>query len=362
MDKKITFFINSFRGGGTEKTCVTLANSLIDCGWDIDIIVLNLNNAVLQTELNNKILLTVLNVSHTRSVFFKLIKYLYIHKPKKIFAFNHQLAVLLTIVRSIFRFNYQIIARNSSTLSKKNNVEKSFWHKYIVNRIVLCLYRNVDKIIAQSNGMENDLINNYKIPQNKTVVINNPINPAIEYYLKNSSLENYKKKYLLCVGRLESVKAFHYAISAFARIKNDYKELRLKIVGKGILEKDLKNLASEIGVLESVDFEGFKKDLIPYYLGAKATILTSIYEGFPNVLVESISLGTPVVAFDCPCGPNEIIINGVNGFLVRYQDVDHFDTSLRATLDMKWQTSKIIDTAFRFSSQQIIKKYVQTLS
>lgn len=358
----MTFFVTSFRCGGTERICVTLANTLIDCGWDIDIIVLNLNNSVLQTELNNKINLTVFNVNHTRKVFLKLIKYLIIHKPKKILAFNHQFSVILIIIRAIFSFKFQIIARNMSTLSKKNDTENSFWHKHIVNRFIRLFYRNVDMVIAQSKGMKDDLINNYKIPEEKCVIIHNPVNPSIEHYLKDNPFKNYEKKYLLCVGRLESVKSFHYAIRSFAQIKNDYKELRLKIVGEGNLRKDLITLATKLGVLESVDFEGFKKDIIPYYLGAKATILTSIYEGFPNVLIESIALGTPVVAFDCPCGPNEIIINGVNGFLVRFQDNEHLENSLRATLDKEWQTSKIIDTALNFSSQQVIKKYVQIFS
>jgi len=65
-----------------------------------------------------------------------------------------------------------------------------------------------------------------------------------------------------------------------------------------------------------VGFEGFKKDMIPYYLSAKATVLTPLYEGFPNVLVESITLGTPAIAFNCPSRPSEIIVDGINGFLV----------------------------------------------
>jgi glycosyltransferase involved in cell wall biosynthesis len=58
-----------------------------------------------------------------------------------------------------------------------------------------------------------------------------------------------------------------------------------------------------------------------YYRRAKATLLTSFFEGFPNVLVESIALGTPVISFDCPSGPADIIIPGVNGILVPNQDI-----------------------------------------
>ena len=121
---------------------------------------------------------------------------------------------------------------------------------------------------------------------------------------------------------MEKEKAFHHAIKAFAKLSNEFPKLRLKIVGKGSLEKKLKQIAKDYKVDDRVDFEGFQKNLIPYYIHAKATVLTSLFEGFPNVLIESIFLNTPVVAFDCNSGPGEIIKDGINGYLVKYQDVD----------------------------------------
>src|SRR5690606_20164019 len=141
-----------------------------------------------------------------------------------------------------------------------------------------------------------------------------------------------KEDYFLCVGRLEAQKAFHYAIHAFHDVLKDYPYVRMKIIGKGSLERDLKKLAADLGVEGSVDFEGFKENVIPYYIKARATVLTSLYEGFPNVLLESIALGTPVLAFDCPSGPKEIVVDGVNGWLINYQDVDGLARSMRKVL------------------------------
>ena len=113
-----------------------------------------------------------------------------------------------------------------------------------------------------------------------------------------------------------------------------------------------------------VNFEGFQSELIPYYTRAKATVLTSIYEGFPNVLVESMSAGTPVIAFDCPSGPRDIIIPNENGILVDYLNVADFAqaiidiTSGNVTFDKK----RIIDSCKRFDIKETIEQYLSLLA
>lgn len=109
-------------------------------------------------------------------------------------------------------------------------------------------------------------------------------------------------------------------------------------------------------------FLGFKKNPIPYYLRAKATILTSLYEGFPNVLIDSIALGTPVISFNCPNGPKEIIIDGVNGFLIENRSEGVFVTKLKEMLQNKLGREKIIESLKKYSSSVIIEKYEQIIS
>jgi glycosyltransferase involved in cell wall biosynthesis len=175
-------------------------------------------------------------------------------------------------------------------------------------------------------------------------------------------LENDKENYILCIGRLVPVKAFNYAIEAFARIIVDNPFLRLKILGQGILEKELKQQTKDLNISDKVDFEGYHKDIIPYYLHARLTVLTSLYEGFGCVLNEPIALGTPVVAFDCSGGPKEVIQSGVNGYLVRYKDVDHLTECIKLALNRQWDTKTIRATAGRFSSERIIDEYARVLA
>lgn len=359
-NKKITLLISSLAGGGAQGVCVNLANGLADKGWETNLVLLHLDDAAYRDRVSAKVNLVVLGVKHARNSSLALLGYIRKNKPETILAFNYVLPVILVILRGIFRFKCKIISRNINTLSQKQSHATGFWLKHVVRPFVDSFYINSDHIINQCEAMRDDLVALYPNISDKTSVIYNPLAKHIEYYANITDIENIEKQdYLLCVGRLEKQKAFHFAIQAFAKLSRDYPSLRLKIIGKGSLERELKQVVVDLGIVGRVDFEGFQKDLIPYYLHSKAIILTSLYEGFPNVLIESIGLGTPVVAFDCPSGPKEIIINGTNGYLVKYKCLIDLDDKLRLTLNRKWEASMILETVKPFYFENILDKYIQ---
>ena len=358
--KRITLIISSLSGGGAEGICVNIANSLASNGWQVDLVVLNLNNEVYLERISNKINLVVLDVNHTRYSFVPLLKYLLKNKIKSCLVFNHELAVTLVILRILFRLDVKIISRNISVLSIKIEQfrKKNIWERYVVRPLVTYFYQKIDHVVNQCHSMRDDLIRVYPQLHNNSSVIYNPISTHFEDYIKKNNLTKIEKKnYLLCVGRLEEVKAFHYVIEGFAGIAKKFPNLRLKIVGKGSLENDLRQKAIDHNVEDRVDFVGFQKDVIQYYLYAKATILTSLYEGYPNVLLESLAMNTPVIAFDCPGGTNEIIQDGLNGYLVKYQDVDDLKKKLLSLLLNNYNNYDLKNSIKKNKNEQVFKHY-----
>ena len=358
-EPKITLLIHSLRGGGAERVCLTLANGLKQKGWNVNLLVLNLKEAVLQNQLSPEITITDLKTNHARTAFFKIAKYLKQSKPSVVLVFNPQLAVVLVLIRKLFRIRFRIICRNINTLSQKKQDQKKLWHRYVVDALIRYFFHGVDDIICQSEGMKEDLIAHYAVEPNKTIVINNPLNPKIEKAVSDVDWGKIQKKdYFLCVGRLESQKAFHYAIEAFSIVAKRHPTVKLKILGQGSLEAQLKELVRKLNLSDRVDFEGFQKEMATYYLEAKATLLTSLYEGFPNVLIESMAIGTPVVAFDCPSGPREIIYDGENGFLVEYLNTNHLARTLCKVLEQEpLDPLAVHQTVQRYSSKAIIAEY-----
>ncbi|WP_025675215.1 glycosyltransferase [Salinivibrio socompensis] len=124
----------------------------------------------------------------------------------------------------------------------------------------------------------------------------------------------------------------------------------------------MKQCAQDFGVADRVDFEGFQTNMIPYYLHARGTLLTSLYEGFPNVLIESIILGTPVVAFDCPSGPREIIQEGVNGYLVDHLSVDDLQKVCRISLKKPLAREAVQASAYKYFCSDVITNYEAILT
>lgn len=355
-DKKITFILGSLSGGGFEGVCVNLANGLAHRGWTVDLVCLNLKKTELLSKVSGKVNLINLNVNKFSFCFFPILNYIIKNNVKLIVCFHYYFASILVIHRAILKNNFKIVARNNISLSSVQEINSKSLKGRLIFSIVRRLYPLVDHVISQCDDMKEDLISNFKFDSNVVSVIYNPVNEKIENEARIDE-RNEIKPYILFVGRLAEQKRVHIALRVFASISDSYEEIEFKIVGQGSNLNELKRLSEELGIGKRVKFEGFQEDLSRYYCDAHLTVLTSSFEGFPNVLVESITLGTPVISFDCPTGPREIIEEGINGFLVENNNINMFRSKMLDALNLNWDSSLIKKTSIKYRSSVIFDQY-----
>jgi glycosyltransferase involved in cell wall biosynthesis len=356
-NKGITILTNwIIRGGGTEKNTIKIANYLAENEIKINLLVMTKLNNDLETDISDKITVKYLsNKNISLNTYFLLIKYLVRHKPNKVFASNHRLAIILLILRSIIFCNFKISSRcivNLSILFEKKN--------FIVKHLFSLMFRKVDCVIAQCEGMKNDLIGNWKISKDNVYVIYNPV--ATQKNISAFRNKNNIIPKIIFIGRLRPQKAVHYQLHALNIIKKKGIKFKFYIIGEGYLRENLEKDTYTLGLADDISFEGYQKNLEKYYQMADLILLTSIYEGFPNVLIEAMAYGVPAVSFKTPFGPEEIICDGINGFLSEYKNIHDFTNKLLHAIEYKWDKNKIIESTFKFKDEFVMPSYINILS
>ncbi|ALO33661.1 hypothetical protein CMT41_02235 [Colwellia sp. MT41] len=315
MKKNICLFIDTFGAGGAERVCINYANELVKMNFDVTILVFNLNKQFYISELDDAVKIESLDaLTGTRAFSIIIKKKEILDKFDLFIAFNHQIALILFVLKFLLKINKPLIARNVNNLKMDLAAKKgSFIKRNITKFLMRNLYSKMTAYIAQCNAMKESMIESYSIPKEKIEVIYNPVSTTFKKINLKKDID------ILFVGRLTQQKGIDNFIKIITKIYKELPNLHLYIVGQGDLKDDLISSLEELGVHYTHDLQS--GDLVNLYNRAKVTVLTSYYEGYPNVLVESIACGTPVVSFDCKSGPSEIIKHGVNGFLITNFDV-----------------------------------------
>lgn len=355
---KITGFIFDLSKGGAQGVFATVMNSFRKNGHEVDVVTLNLENAVYLDNIDKGIKVVSLNTSGAEKSLPALINYVKNHDIETAWVFGPELCVDIYWAKWLSRKDFPIIGRCINTLSVEFKYTDSLRRKYITNALLKMFFHKITYVIAQSNNMKDDLIENYHFKESQVKTINNALSKKYEEEFNNSN-ELERDNYFLYVGRLEKQKGLHMLLTAFSQVKD--KTTQLVLLGDGSQRGSLEQLAVELGISHRVEFVNYTNQTIQYYKKAIAVVLSSYFEGFPNVLIESLSCGTPVVSFDLPSGPNEIIVQGVNGYLVEYCNVQKLAEKMELTMHNKWDYAKIKESARRYAGPTILKKYADLL-
>ena len=310
----LIIFISSFKGGGAEKVARMLANSAAS---RVPVIFAYVHGeAGSEPKHSNCTFLKLPAFSTLASLplFWKLVVR---KRPTSIIAFGNSCVMVAAIVRLLTIRNFMLVGSERANISFNKYLSKWFGLYKMVLRLSFLI---CDKIHCVSEGTKQDLCKVLDIPANKVKVIVNPAPKVInsDAFVDDpiaDFLGSLEEPTIFAVGRLAPQKNYQLLLSSFADLQKS-KKCNLVIFGQGNQLSTLQSLSEKLGIEERVYFMGFVDSPFRYSKYADLFVLSSLVEGFPNVLLEAMSYGLPCVSFDCDTGPRELINDGINGILV----------------------------------------------
>jgi glycosyltransferase involved in cell wall biosynthesis len=361
---RITIFLPNLEGGGAERVMVTLANEFVAKGIEVNLLLVKATGPYLR-EVDIKVNVIALGASKNVYSLFPLIKYLWKNKPEVILSTLLMTNLVVVLAKKMARVNTRVVIREAITASSDNK-----YNKMTIDRIISVFrswaLKNADAIIAPSHGVAKDLITYCRVKSQKIKVIYNPVD--LKTWLELSRERNEiinsiptNVKIILAIGRLTKQKDFVTLIRSFIKVKAKINAV-LIILGEGNERAKLESLINENGLNDCVILPGFTVNPFPFLKRANVFVLSSLYEGMPNSLIQAVAFKKQIVSTNCPSGPFEILKAGYYGYLVEVGDTDNMALGIERGLNAQLNVQSTESIIEMFDSGTISKKYLDVLN
>ncbi|MFC1527230.1 glycosyltransferase [Candidatus Neomarinimicrobiota bacterium] len=318
---KILFVIPTLNGGGAERVFINYIRSLDQNIYDIVLLLVNRTGEFLSL-IPDHVKIVDIGKSKTRHGFFKIIKQIKNIDPELIVSTTNRMNILVLLASFFISRRIKICLYEPSMPSAQ--FDNDYLPKYYLLLMKL-LYRFADYIIAQTVEMKNEILDYYLVNSEKILVTSNPIDTKLIYDSVHRQNNPYNDKYINIVasGRIRDEKGYEFLLNAFIKVIDDNSNYKLYILGnigdKSYFKK-LTKIINENNLNNFVHFLGFQINPFPYYKFADLFVLSSRWEGLPNVVLEALYLKTPVIVTDCILHFRKIIEDGKNGYIVDFGD------------------------------------------
>lgn len=329
---KLIFLITHLQPWGTERVAVLMANHYATNGLDVTLLVVGRPGGVFRFEIDPEVKVDYLNIRLESG--FNLFR-----KIESFFAIRRYFESTLnelgvtdahnnqpgenspTILLGIGNFPIILAAllpkgKQLRTIGCLHTPYKSIMHIWKFFRWLF--YRRLDMIVSLTNR-DHPRLKKHN-PNVRTIP-----NPVTFYPENQAKLET---GLILAVGRMDYLKGYDLMMDVFERFCQKNSDWKLKIIGEGPLKSDIEKLARDKGIADRLTIAPATSHIEKEYLAASLFLMTSRSEGLPMVLLEAQACGLPIVAFDCETGPAEIVHHGVDGYLVKPNDIEEMSERL----------------------------------
>jgi len=360
----LSIFVSFSGEGGVERMVLNLVNALAEKGLRIDLLLIRSDSRHLD-EIHPSVRRIELGSGHTLTSLPPLIRYLKRVRPPCLLAAKDRAGRIAVIARALAGAKDTRLALRLGTNLTAAFAHKSAWRMRLRQLPIRLLYPRIDVIICVSEGVRRDTLAISCVDPDRVSVIRNPvITPrllqAAEEPVPHPWLAQPDRPVVLGAGRLTLQKDFQTLLRAFAQLRTT-RACRLIILGDGRERKSLLALAERLGIVEDLSLPGFTSNPYAYMRRADLFVLSSRWEGSPNVLTEAMALGTPVVSTDCPSGPDELLAQGSIAPLVAVGDWQGLAEAMARVLDNPPSQTQLSRAVQEYNAETSARRYLEIL-
>ncbi|MBM4428677.1 MAG: glycosyltransferase [Chloroflexi bacterium] len=360
----IGLYFSNFSGGGIQRVMLSLSEGFLRLGWQVDLILVQADGP-LRAEIPQGARLIDLKAGKSTRSILKLAAYLASESPAVVLSSQTHLNVSAIIARFLSGWKGRLLVSEHIALDFSAQNPNS-WKDRLHPLLASLFYHWADQIILVSFEAARRFMKITHLPANKIKVIYNPI--VSQKLLEQSTIQPdhpwFKSpglKVILAAGRLVKQKDFKTLLKSFSLLKTKLPMARLMILGDGKEHPQLMRLAKNLGLEDAVHFPGFVVNPFAYMAHSSVFVLSSQWEGFANVLVESMACGTPVISTNCPSGPSEILEDGKYGILTPVGDANALAEAILDTLAHPIPPEILRQRAMSFSVDNILNQYISDI-
>ena len=357
--KKVIIAINSTNVGGAELSAMDLASELSNRGYEVFLISTYLKGNISWPTCSYSFIYLKKEISYRGYTIVEYIlkvlwirRFTILHKPDYVISFLTNVNILMFFALIGQKIPIYMSDRSNAKIYPSNKLMR-FFRNFI--------YKFSNALIVQTCCSKEYFISrridNVVVIPNFIIDKTHVANTSPKFDFKNGI------NYILNVGRLEPVKRQYLLIEVFADLLKDFSNLELIIIGNGSLYNCYESLIRNKELNSKVHLLGEILSLTEFYEKSNFFVLSSSFEGFPNVLLESLNCGLPVVSMDVDCGPREIVVNNINGILVpnistKLELKESLKSLMEDEVKLKYLSTNAKSSVEKFQKKIIIDRWI----
>lgn len=303
MKKNISIIITKLNGGGAER-CASNLSIELSKKYNVFLVVFDASD-ITYPYAGTLIDLKIPKAQNSFSRYLGVIRRAWqIRKLKK----DHNIEASISLLEGPNLVNVLSKWKEKTIVSVRNNMSKQAGGR-IARAIIKFASKKADLTVSLSKMVGKDLVDNFAANPDKVVTIYNHVDKELlEHQSSDTNLKlDSSKKYVVAMGRMHHQKGHWHLIKAFSMVAKVCPDLNLLILGTGPLKDNLTKLVDELGINDRVVMPGYITSPHSYFKECEIFVLSSLYEGLGNVLLEAESFGLPIISTDCQSGPREIL-------------------------------------------------------